>query len=470
MDFPNEFIVRTKLLLGENFPALEDALQKEAPVSIRLNSNKLSATPSYEKVSWCNTGYYLQERPSFTFDPLFHAGCYYVQEASSMFLEQAIKQYIPNPAICLDLCAAPGGKSTHLASILPTGSLLVSNEVIRSRSVILAENTAKWGMPDTIVTSNDPKEIGKLTHLFDVIVADLPCSGEGMFRKDPESRNEWSIANVQLCATRQRRIIHDIWNALKPGGLLIYSTCTFNREENEENIQYLANTLNAEALPISVGNESLIYHAIQSDLPAYRFLPHLTKGEGFFIAILRKPESEKQQISSKNKKKQKQAPLPVPATVKDWITGYDRYQFFTSSNGSLQAIPVDHFDTYQFITETLHVISAGIPVGEVKGKDLVPTPALAFNLAFNQMSFTRVDLQWEEAIRFLQKEALTLPADIPKGFTLITFRNQPLGFVKNIGNRANNLYPQEWRIRSKHLPETMPNILQSNNALVYNTL
>lgn len=453
MNFPDDFIARTRLLLGENYPALEDALQKEAPVSIRVNPEKLSAIPSYEKVSWCDTGYYLPERPSFTFDPLFHAGCYYVQEASSMFLEQAVKQYITNPATCLDLCAAPGGKSTHLASILPAGSLLVSNEVIRSRSVILAENTAKWGMPDTVVTNNDPKEIGKLTHLFDIIVADLPCSGEGMFRKDPESRNEWSIANVQLCATRQRRIIHDIWNALKPGGLLIYSTCTFNREENEENIQYLANTLNAEALPISAGNEWLIHHAIQSDLPAYRFLPHLTKGEGFFIAILRKPENEKQHIPSKSKKKQKQTLPPVPAMAKEWIIGCDQYQFITSSNGSLQAIPTDHIETYQFITETLHVISAGIPVGEVKGKDLVPAPALAFNLAFNQKSLPKVDLQWEEAIRFLQKEALTLPTDAPKGFTLIAFRNHPLGFVKNIGNRANNLYPQEWRIRSRQLPE-----------------
>lgn len=462
MNFPDEFIARTRLLLGENYPALEDALQKEAPVSIRVNPDKLSATLSYEKVNWCDTGYYLPKRPSFTFDPLFHAGCYYVQEASSMFLEQAIKQYIISPATCLDLCAAPGGKSTHLASILPAGSLLVSNEVIRSRSVILAENTAKWGMPNTLVTSNDPKEIGKLTHLFDIIVADLPCSGEGMFRKDPESRNEWSIANVQLCATRQRRIIHDIWNALKPGGLLIYSTCTFNREENEENIQYLANTLNAEVLPISAGNEWQIHHAIQSDLPAYRFLPHLTKGEGFFIAILRKPESQKQHIYSKNKKRQRQTLSPVPTIAKEWINSYDQYQFITSSNGSLRAIPANYIETYQSVTETLHVIAAGIPIGEVKGKDLIPAPALAFNLAFNQMPFPKVDLQWKEAIRFLQKEALTLPADAPKGFTLITFRNQSLGFVKNIGNRANNLYPQEWRIRSRQLPEKRPDIITPN--------
>lgn len=461
MDFPHEFIARTRLLLGDNYPALEEALQKEAPVSIRVNPAKLKTVLPYEKVSWCGTGYYLPQRPSFTFDPLFHAGTYYVQEASSMFLEQAIKQYVSTPVTCLDLCAAPGGKSTHLANSLPEESLLVSNEVIRSRSVILAENTAKWGMPNTIVTNNDPKDIGRLTHLFDVIVADLPCSGEGMFRKDPDSCNEWSIDNVQLCANRQRRIIYDIWNALKPGGLLIYSTCTFNREENEENIQYLANTLNAEVLPISLRNEWQVHHAIQSDIPAYRFLPHLTKGEGFFLAILRKPEGEELRISSKSKKKQRLTPPPVPVEVKEWITEHERYHFTTLPNGSLQAIPVDYVETYQSIKEALYVISAGISIGEVKGKDLIPANTLAFSWVFSQMSFPKVNLQWEETIRFLQKEALVLPADAPKGFTLITFRDQPLGFVKNIGNRANNLYPQEWRIRSRQLPEKKPDVITS---------
>ena len=461
MNFPHEFIARTRLLLGENYPVLEEALQKEAPVSIRINPVKQKNVLPYEKVDWCNTGYYLPQRPSFTFDPLFHAGCYYVQEASSMFLEQTIKQYINTPVTCLDLCAAPGGKSTHLADILPEGSLLVSNEVIRSRSAILSENTAKWGMPNTIVTNNDPKEIGQLTHLFDVIVADLPCSGEGMFRKDPDSRNEWSIDNVQLCANRQRRIVHDIWNALKPGGFLIYSTCTFNCEENENNIQYLIDTFGAKVLPVSIDCQWGIHPAIQADFPVCRFFPHLTKGEGFFLAVLHKPENENRTHSAKNKKRQKLKTPPAPAVVKEWITDQNKYQFITSSNNNIQAIPTDYMDTYQSLREKLRIISAGIPIGDLKGKDLIPSSALAFNTAFNQASFPKIDFTWEEAIRFLQKEALVLPPDTPKGFILITYQSQSLGFMKNIGNRANNLYPQEWRIRSKQLPEKIPALLSA---------
>ena len=241
MALPIDFITRTRALLGEEFDRLEAALNADVPVSIRINSMKGTPAPKAgAPVAWCESGFYLPERLSFTFDPLFHAGAYYVQEASSMFLEQAIKAYVKEPVRCLDLCAAPGGKSTHLASLLPDGSLLVSNEVIRSRSYVLAENIAKWGRPDTIVINNDPEEIGEaLPHLFDVIVTDVPCSGEGMFRKDTDSTGEWSVDNVRLCASRGRRIIHDIWNALKPGGILIYSTCTYNTEEDEENIHYI---------------------------------------------------------------------------------------------------------------------------------------------------------------------------------------------------------------------------------------
>ena len=299
MDIPHDFKIRTKQWLSDEYVSLEKALQEEAPVSIRLNPAKQTAPVSrYEKVKWCGTGYYLPERPSFTFDPLFHAGCYYVQEASSMFLEQVVKQYITSPVVCLDLCAAPGGKSTHLSSLLPERSLLVSNEVIHSRANVLKENLIKWGSPYTVVTCNDPKEIGQLTHLFDVIVADLPCSGEGMFRKDPNSRNEWSMANVQLCAARQRRIIHDIWNCLKPGGLLVYSTCTFNREENEENIRYLVKQFDAEVLSLTVEDGWNISPAIEESFPMYRFYQHKTKGEGFCLSLLKKPDAERQTIKA----------------------------------------------------------------------------------------------------------------------------------------------------------------------------
>lgn len=458
MTLPIDFITRTRALLGDDFNKLEAALQADVPVSIRINTEKGTPIPatgaSDGRVAWCETGYYLPERLSFTFDPLFHAGGYYVQEASSMFLEQAILNYINEPVRCLDLCAAPGGKSTHLASLLPKGSLLVSNEVIRSRSYILAENIAKWGSPNCIVTNNDPEEIGQLTHFFDVIVTDVPCSGEGMFRKDTDSTGEWSVANVELCAGRQRRIIHDIWNALRPGGILVYSTCTYNTEENEDNIHYIIEELGAEALPLSVPEEWHITGALKHTHPVYHFFPHKTKGEGFFLAILRKAEGEREEIrfKTKNKKEKGKAVPVIPDYVYSFLSDKIAFTFEWEGN-DLRALTEPVREVYPLLREKLRMFSAGISVGELKGKDLIPAQELALSTAFNPNAFPSVELEWEEAIQFLKKEALTLPEDTMKGYVLLRHKGFPLGFVKNLGNRANNLYPQEWRIRTGYMPK-----------------
>ena len=252
MELPASFIDYTRALLGdEEYDKLAVALQQEPPVSIRLNQLKINHSLS-DKVPWSSEGFYLEERLTFTFDPLFHAGCYYVQEASSMFVEQVLRQYITGPVKMLDLCAAPGGKSTHARSVLPEGSLLVANEVIRNRSQILAENLTKWGHPDVVVTNNDPADFSALLSFFDVILTDVPCSGEGMFRKDPVAVEEWSPENVEICWQRQRRIIADIWDALKPGGILIYSTCTFNTKEDEENARWIQQEYGGEPLTVQV--------------------------------------------------------------------------------------------------------------------------------------------------------------------------------------------------------------------------
>ena len=454
MTLPSDFISRTKVLLGEEFNSLKAALQTDVPVSVRINQGKTSIIPSEDKIGWSENGYYLSERLSFTFDPLFHAGAYYVQEASSMFLEQAIKAYVNTPAKCLDLCAAPGGKSTHLASLLPEGSLLVSNEVIKSRSNILAENIIKWGNPACIVTNSDPEEIGKLTHLFDIIVTDVPCSGEGMFRKDTDSIGEWSVANVNLCAGRQRRIIHDIWDSLKPGGLLIYSTCTYNTEENEDNIRYIIEELGAEALPIPIKQEWNITAALKYSDPVYRFLPHKTKGEGFFLAVLRKTEGEIKElkVKQKNKKEKSKNNIPVPSVVNNWLIESEKFQLEMRGD-IIQALPFEHWDTYHYIASHLRIVSAGIQLGEIKGKDTIPSHSLALSTQVNKKVFKTVDLSWKEAIKYLKRETLLLADSIEKGYVLITYKNLPLGFVKHLGNRANNLYPQEWRIRTGYIPD-----------------
>ena len=460
----------------------------QSPVSIRINPCKFMTNKTEEAVPWCETGSYLSERPSFTFDPLFHAGTYYVQEASSMFLEQAVRTIITEsaeasgftcgelsstneqkPVTALDLCAAPGGKSTLLQTLLPVDSLLVCNEVIRSRSMILAENMAKWGMPGNIITNNDPKDFGCLTHIFDIILADLPCSGEGMFRKDHVSRDEWSVDNVKLCASRQRRIIHDVWNTLKPGGWLIYSTCTFNTEENEENVYTLAGELGAEIVSIPIKKEWNIAGAVGHNIPAYRFFPHRTCGEGFFLALMRKNSKPAETIIAKagnNKSKQ----LPgIPEQIRRMLLNPEKFAFHpeskkiisenihqarpqakhTQDTTVINAMPEIHSDIFNLLRKHLKIISAGIFLGELKGKDFIPATQLAMSTELRREAFHSVDLPLEQAITYLQREVLVMPEETPTGYILITYKNTPLGFVKNIGSRANNLYPQEWRIRKK---------------------
>ncbi|MDR2388795.1 MAG: RsmB/NOP family class I SAM-dependent RNA methyltransferase [Tannerellaceae bacterium] len=452
-ELPPDFVARSRALLGDGYSLLEAALQAEATVSVRINRDKNPEAPSAEGVPWCETGYYLPGRIAFTADPLFHAGAYYVQEASSMFLEQAVKQYIKEPVRCLDLCAAPGGKSTHLCSILPENSLLVSNEVIRSRARILAENLVKWGNPNVIVTRNDPADFGLLTHFFDFILADVPCSGEGMFRKNPGSAAEWSVSNVSLCAARQQRILRDVWNALKPGGLFVYSTCTYNTEENEENLSFLVEKLGAEPLPLLPQAEWQVTSALKYAYPACRFFPHQSRGEGFFMAVVRKRpgnRAEERSLYASGKEKRKQpsgAQSALFGEVKRRLLHPDNFLIGQSGHW-IQAFPVGQADAGRFLAERLCPVSAGLCLGEIKGNDLLPAHALAMSRELNRDSFAAVALSREEAIRYLRKETLLLPGE--KGYALVCYKDLPLGFVKRLGNRANNLYPQEWRIRSSH--------------------
>lgn len=453
MEFPVTFIESVRQLLGEEESLqLIDSLQQAPPVSIRLNPLKPFPVQTTDQVAWSTNGYYLSERPSFTFDPLFHAGCYYVQEASSMFLEQAIRAIgAEKPLLCLDLCASPGGKSTHLLSALPCGSLLVANEVIRSRANVLSENVRKWGSTHAVVTNNDPADFSDLSHLFDVILTDVPCSGEGMFRKDNDSIGEWSLPNVKLCSERQRRILADVWPALKPGGWLIYSTCTYNTSENEENIRWICDELGATLLSLPLDPAWGISMIPGYNLPVHRFFPHKTKGEGFSLTLLRKEEGELRTVSRKKSKKNVRLP-DLPGATKQWVLAPEEYQF-ELTNDLISAIPIRWMDTIKLLGEQLKVVSSAVEVATVKGKDLIPHFSLAFSSALNPKAFPPCELSWKEAVTYLRKEVFPLPDGIPMGYVLVCYKGFPLGFVKNLQGRANNLYPQEWRIRSSYLPE-----------------
>ena len=448
MQLPEEFI--NMLPLGER-DALLAALATEPEVSIRFNT-KAADTENLvlesldcradARVPWMNDAVYLDHRPQFTMDPLLHQGCYYVQEASSMFLAHALKKCVSGPVRALDLCAAPGGKSTLLAGLLPEGSLLISNEIQRSRAQILAENMVKWGRPGVMVTCNTPKQIGESSLMFDLIAVDAPCSGEGMFRKDEGAVRDWSIGNVEMCAARQREIIADIWPALKPGGHMIYSTCTFNRQEDEDNVRWVMERFGAEAIDLAPDQEWNILGSLTDDnLPVYHFMQHRTRGEGFFLCLLRKPEGS---VVSLKSRPFKADDSKIPAECRKWVE--DGYEFYVK-NESIYALPSDLADDMWQAGQELYALVPGIEVAVMKGRDWVPAHSLAMSTALSRSAFDIVEVTRQQALAYLHCDAIRLD-DAPRGIVLLTYKNIPLGFAKNIGNRANNMYPQEWRIRN----------------------
>lgn len=362
-----------------------------------------------------------------------------------MFLSHVLRQYVKEPVVALDLCAAPGGKSTLALSTLPEGSVLVANEVVRQRAHILAENLIKWGYSACIVTNNYAEDFLAFSNMFDLIICDAPCSGEGMFRKDPDSIGEWSLANVDTCWRRQRDIVGDIWSTLKEGGLLIYSTCTYNPLEDEENVAWIARTLGAEVLSCHPQPDWGL-----TDTNTH-FYPHRTKGEGFFISILRKTATNEPNTNCHRKKKKEREGkrTPVPAELKGWLTEANAFTF-SEHEGTFRAFPTVHTDLLAQAEQTLKVLHAGIELATQKGKGLQPCHSLAMSNHLNAEAFPQTALSLDQAIAYLRTEAITLPDATPRGHVLLTYQGHPLGFVKNVGNRANNLYPAEWRIRSSY--------------------
>ena len=448
MNLPLDFLRIIQNELGQNDSAdLEKSITRSSiPTSIRFNSKKFNIDQELESIPWCSSGYYLAERPSFTLDPCFHAGAYYVQEASSMFLEQGIKQYISGDVIGLDLCAAPGGKSTLVKSLLSDSSLLVSNEYVRSRAFVLSENMMKWGDPNYIVCNNKPKDIGSLKNLFDFILIDAPCSGEGMFRKDPKAIEEWSLTNVARCRQRQEEIIKDVWDALKPDGYIFYSTCTYNTIENEEIVSFLQD-LGCEVLSLNIDDNWNIVSKPVGKGEVYHFYPHKVKGEGFFFSVLKKKKYE-DSIHTRPAFKTKKKVLSTDIDLLKYIQNSREFEL-VNQNNEFYAIPSFFVEAYELLSQHLKIISTGIKIGQIKGRDFIPSQSLALSNNINLNNFEILEIDKDMAISYLRCESLNL-ANISKGYVLLRYQGLNLGFVKNIGTRANNLYPHEWRIRNKN--------------------
>jgi 16S rRNA C967 or C1407 C5-methylase (RsmB/RsmF family)/NOL1/NOP2/fmu family ribosome biogenesis protein len=449
-NFPQNFL---NLLAGspgfdaENF--IKAHQNSDSPTSIRLNPFKISSIKSNNKMLWCSEGYYLDSRPSFTFDPLFHAGCYYVQEASSMFIDH-ILQYInkdnDDNIKVLDLCAAPGGKSTLINSALKRNDLLIANEIIKTRVPVLTDNLTRWGTSNTIVTNNDPKDFGRLKGFFDIILVDAPCSGSGMFRKDPAAMGEWSEANVNLCHQRQERILADVYPALKEDGYFIYSTCSYSIEENENVLDWLCTEFELESIRIPIETDWSIVESQSTQKQAwgYRFYPDKVQGEGLFAACLQKKESSGEVSNTKYKDHQK-ANFKEMDQVKPYINEPDNYYYFKINDDWL-TIDREHRHSLGILQQYFYIKKSGVRIGKMAGKDLIPDHELALSLAINKDKFLQTELNRQQAIQYLQRENITDFDRTDKGWSLMTFEGHALGWAKLLPNRINNYYPKEIRI------------------------
>lgn len=420
------------------------------------------------KVPWAADGWYLSSRPSFITDPAWHAGLYYVQEASSMFLEQVFSQHVADRGALrvLDACAAPGGKSTHLQALIGSGGLLVSNEVIRTRVPILAENLQRWGADNTIVTQNDPRDFAGLPGFFDVLMVDAPCSGSGLFRREPEAIGEWSPSLVQLCSQRQERILSDLWGSLKEGGVLIYSTCSYSVEEDEQILDWLSRSFVVESLRVDIDEQWGIVE-VQGRAYGYRFYPNRLAGEGFFIAAFRKKGDSPAVVghggsssfgsssghggpsgshrAGPRQRRPGGEPLGkgIAEGLTPWLQNPERYHLFQTGE-MIRALPIGFSEDLARLSAVLNVREAGVTLGEWMRNGLVPEQGLAMSGLLSQ-DIPRVELTRDEALAYVRKDELRLEG-LPQGWALVTYGGYGLGWVKVLAGRINNYYPKHWRV------------------------
>jgi 16S rRNA C967 or C1407 C5-methylase (RsmB/RsmF family) len=476
--FPPEFEKSVNAELPGEAAALLAALDGEAVTSVRFNPFKLEAMPAEEGVPWNRYGAYLAQRPVFTLDPAMHAGAYYVQEPSSQFVEYLYRKAAERTGVVesdtevrgmrvLDLCAAPGGKTTLYSTLAGAEGLVVANEVIKQRASVLADNVRRWGIGNVAVSCNDAAAFAAYRHWFDVLAVDAPCSGEGMFRKNPQARAEWSLANVELCAARQRRILAEGWDALRPGGILIYSTCTFNRHENEENIIWLAENYAVEPIGIELPDGWGIEQGkVAGGIETFRFYPHKVRGEGFFVAVMHKtdgrikretPRARREPLMELNRNENR------PLT--EWIAQPEHMKFARVGD-NCYAFYRPQYQNIAALAGGLNIIYSGVCMGCLFNGKLRPDHALALfhDLAHESASggimmrkeaaddsrarknFTRTPLSRDEALDYLRKREFADVSTLAEGLNLLTFEDLPIGWTKRIGHRTNTMLPNNFRI------------------------
>lgn len=445
---PEAFVKTMRESLGEEAESLFAALDTEPAVSLRLNPAKPADTFDGEEVGWCKWGRYLAERPQFTLDPLLHGGAYYVQEASSQFVAHLLSNHNMEGAKVLDMCAAPGGKTTIYSTLVGRNGLVVANDINHGRAMALADNVQRWGMGNVVVTCNEPSHIGAFSHWFDVVAVDAPCSGEGMFRKMDEARSEWTPSSPEVCAQRQREILAEAWRVLRPGGTLIYSTCTFNPTEDEGIVEWLMSEYGDELEPVDRVSINEGWGVVCGDIgefQCFHFYPHKARGEGFFAAIARKSDGAVRRSSPKARRKL--FSLPSKADVKElarWVDDASQHAFMMVGE-DIYAYNSAVVDSIVTLSENLSVVYSGVLMGRIFKQKLKPEHPLALYVGMNRDVVPMVEVSLDEAIDYLRRNDIAA-AQFEEGINVVEYKGIPIGFVKRIGARCNNMYPKDLRI------------------------
>ncbi len=468
---PEGFREEMRSQTGEYAEDLLVALDSQPETGIRFNPRKqplesddtssafVSAMRDATSVEWCAEGYRLDSRPVFTLMPELHAGAFYVQDPSSMItrpvvqkLVEIIRRQLGDPSACpslLDLCAAPGGKTTAAIDGLPYGSPVIANEYEPSRIGALRANLMRWGYPYMAVTHTSAVEYSRMPDAFDIVMADAPCSGEGMMRKEPEARRQWSPGLVRQCAALQRDILDAAVATLKPGGYLIYSTCTFNLDENERQLDYLADTYGMEPMTIDLSYAAIAGMPVRAfgDVAGMRFMPNVTRGEGLFMSVLKKPGHLVSDVSCRaSARKGKTKPPKDSDKAAGLLKNPDEY-VISAVGDVLSAVPEVIAPLLARLPKKVRVVASGVEIGMTRGKDFIPSPELGLSMAYNRGAMPEVEVDEATALNYLRRQPLILQPEVPKGMVLIIYRGLPLGWVKNIGSRANNLYPKDLGIK-----------------------
>lgn len=456
MQLPKDFLDRMKTLLKDEYDAFISSYDKQLNSGIRINTLKCSDPERLYselkitgRVDWCPCGYYSDRSALSGNHPYHAAGVFYFQEPSAMCAAEGLP--IGDDPHILDLCAAPGGKTTQIAARMNNRGLLVSNEIISKRAAILSENVERLGLTNTIVTNESPSSLAdKFPSFFDGIIVDAPCSGEGMFRKEPQAAEEWSVQHTLSCAARQKNILDDAYKMLKPGGFLMYSTCTFSYDENEAVVKYMTDTHDMEIC--SIPQLSMLSNGIGDDADikkCRRIFPHMQNGEGHFAALLRKsvdaPDSEVNRKKISKNSKQTADPLLENAVqlYREFEKKYLSHKYdgeFILFGSRLYLMPE------KINTDKLRIVRCGLQLGEIKKNRFEPSHALS-HAAGSVVCRNSIELSLDSPILKQYMHGDVIPGNA-EGWCIITAEGYPIGWGKGSGGTIKNHYPKHLRTMS----------------------